>query len=84
MTPLFFILNKLLFSFGEMFVLSLKKMLFDVTVHAHFLYVIVLTADTCAEEQEHFHAEILVVGHLQPDQLTGDLQHLATLVIHVG
>lgn len=42
------------------------------------------TADTCAEEQEHFHAEIFVVGHLQPDQLIGDLQHLVTLVVHVG
>ncbi len=62
--------------------------LFEITVRAHVLYathvLIMQPADTCAEEQEHFHAEILVVGHLQPDQLIGDLQHLVTLVTHVG
>ena len=39
---------------------------------------------TCAEQQQHLHAQVLVVGHLQPDKLAGDLQHLLTLVGHVG
>ena len=39
---------------------------------------------TCAEQQQHLHAQVLVVGHLQPDKLAGDLQHLLTLVRHVG
>lgn len=39
---------------------------------------------TCAEQQQDLHAQILVVGHLQPDKLAGNLQHLLTLVGHVG
>ena len=39
---------------------------------------------TCAEQQQDLHAQVLVVGHLQPDELAGDLQHLLTLVGHVG
>lgn len=39
---------------------------------------------TCAEEQQHLHAQVLVVGDLQPDKLAGDLQHLLALVGHVG
>lgn len=39
---------------------------------------------TCAEQQQDLHAQILVVGNLQPDKLAGNLQHLLTLVGHVG
>ena len=39
---------------------------------------------TCAEQQQDLHAQILVVGNLQPDELAGDLQHLLALVGHVG
>lgn len=38
---------------------------------------------TCAEQQQDLHAQILVVGNLQPDELAGDLQHLLALVGHV-
>lgn len=44
----------------------------------------VLPSLTCAEEQQNLHAQVLVVGDLQPDKLTGNLQHLLTLVSHVG
>lgn len=38
----------------------------------------------CAEQQQDLHAQILVVGNLQPDELAGNLQHLLALVGHVG
>lgn len=37
---------------------------------------------TCAEQQEHLHAQVLVIGDLQSDELVADLQHLLALVIH--
>lgn len=43
-----------------------------------------LASLTCAEQQQNLHAQILVVGDLQPDKLTGNLQHLLALVSHVG
>lgn len=39
---------------------------------------------TCAEKQQDLHAQILVVGDLQTNKLTGNLQHLLALVSHVG
>lgn len=39
---------------------------------------------TCTEQQQHLHAEVLLVGHLQSDKLIADLQHLLTLVVHEG
>lgn len=39
---------------------------------------------TCAEQQQDFHAQVLFIGHLQPDKLITDLQHLLTLVVHEG
>lgn len=39
---------------------------------------------TCAEQQQHLHAQVLLVGHLQTYKLTADLQHLLTLVVHEG
>lgn len=39
---------------------------------------------TCAEQQQHLHAEVLLIGHLQPHKLPADLQQLLTLVVHEG
>lgn len=39
---------------------------------------------TCTEQQQDLHAQILVVGHLQPDKLIADFQHLLALVAHEG
>lgn len=39
---------------------------------------------TCAEQQQDLHAQVLVVGNLEPDKLTGNLQHQLALVGHVG
>lgn len=39
---------------------------------------------TCAEQQQDLHAQVLVVGDLQPDKLVADLQHLLALVGHEG
>lgn len=39
---------------------------------------------TCAEQQEDLHAQVLVMGDLQADELAGDLQHQLALVRHVG
>lgn len=39
---------------------------------------------TCAEQQQDLHAQILVMGDLQPNKLAGNLQHLLTLFGHVG
>lgn len=37
---------------------------------------------TCAEQKKHLHAQVLVIGDLQSDELVADLQHLLALVIH--
>lgn len=37
---------------------------------------------TCAEQQQDLHAQVLLVGHLQSDELVADLQHLLALVVH--
>lgn len=39
---------------------------------------------TCAEQQQDLHAQVLVVGNLQPDELAGNLHHLLKLLGHVG
>lgn len=39
---------------------------------------------TCAEQEKDLHAEVLLVGQLQPHKLFADVQHLHTLVVHEG
>lgn len=39
---------------------------------------------TCAEQQQDLHAQVLIMGNLQPDELAGNLQHLLKLLGHVG
>lgn len=57
----------------------------------HFLRFEKLSCDfwvtctvTCTEQQQDLHAQVLVMWHLQSDELVTDLQHLFALVGHEG